>query len=112
MEVNCRRAIVKRMQELLGKDKFIYGGYKEQPSTPYANYALDDCRMIYADNKVLYKQSFYIIRLVTDVKDFELESSIEEIFNDMELSWERLSDEYIKREHVQASEWVICIVEN
>jgi hypothetical protein len=102
---------VKSMQELLGSEYFIYGSYKTQPNhLPYGNYAEEPRRYIWADNQVYTKIRTYIVRVVTEAKDFALEDDIENIFADFEFVYQKITDLDITAEKVHCVEWEVTWV--
>lgn len=110
--INKREEMVARLTQIMGEDKFQYGDYQEEPRVPFSNYALDDAEQICADDKSFMQSSFYIVRLVTQKKDFELEKQFRQVFLDLEIPFEVLEDDYFKREHAYVAEWVVNILED
>lgn len=106
-----RLALVREMRTLLGEGKFIYGGYKSQPTIPYGNYAISRSDNYFADDHVYHKNNNYILRVVTAHKDFELESQIEQIFEDLEIGWNLVNDEDIEQEKVHVIQYLIGMVD-
>ena len=109
--MGLRDEMVTRMKKLLGNSNFIYGGYESEPSVPYGNYARDDSSNFFSDDSVNSKINTYIIRVVTDNKDFELESKVEKIFDDLHITYEVINEENIKREKVLCVEWSVQFLE-
>lgn len=109
--MGLRQEIVSKMKSFLGEDRFIYGGYKSQPSIPYGNYARQESNNFFADNKTYQKINVYILRVVTDSKDFVLEEKIEDMFDSLEVPYEVITDEDIKSEKAYCVEWIFSLCE-
>lgn len=109
--MGLRQDIVSQMQTLLGKGKFIYGGYKSKPTIPYGNYARQESSNVFADDKTYKKINVYILRVVTDSKDFSLEEKIENMFDSMDVPYEAITDEDIDSEKAHCTEWMFSLCE-
>lgn len=105
-----RQQIVAKFTELLGEGQFVYGSFKSKPHTPYGNYALDYTNNYFADNRTYCKIGTYIYRLVTDQKDFELEAKIEDMFDELEIPYQTITDEDINTQKVHCTEWTVTLV--
>ena len=105
-----RQQIVAKSTELLGEGQFVYGSFKSKPHTPYGNYALDYTNNYFADNRTYCKIGTYIYRLVTDQKDFELEAKIEDMFDELEIPYQTITDEDITTQKVHCTEWAVTLV--
>lgn len=105
-----RQQIVAKFTELLGEGQFVYGSFKSKPHTPYGNYALDYTNNYFADNRTYCKIGTYIYRLVTDQKEFELEAKIEDMFDELEIPYQTITDEDIKAQKVHCTEWAVTLV--
>ena len=105
-----RQQIVAKFTELLGEGQFVYGSFKSKPHTPYGNYALDYTNNYSADNRTYCKIGVYIYRLVTDQKDFELEAKIEDMFDELEIPYQTITDEDITTQKVHCTEWTVTLV--
>lgn len=79
-------------------DHFIHNN-EVSVSPPFILYRNDQSEQFKADDKVFYKSKEYIIDLITDKKDLMLEETLEEIFNNNSLPWEK-SETYIDTEEI------------
>lgn len=52
----------------------------------------------------------YVVRLVTDHKDFVLEDTIEALFESLEIGFAKITDEYVKTEKVYCQEWEVAML--
>lgn len=102
-----RKQFVRKMTELLGEGQFRYGAYKSQPTTPYGMYMRTGSNNFTLDDKVCIKIDDYEIRLVTDEKNFELESKIEAILDSLEIPYDVIMEEDIQSEKVHVVEWAV-----
>lgn len=114
--MNTRQEMVSRLQPLFSKDKdgnynFIYGSFAEEPTLPYGNFGRNESDNYFAENKVLAKINEYTVRSVTADKDFDMEEAIETIFDELEIGYEVVTDEYIKKQKVHCVEWVIGLLD-
>lgn len=101
-----RTEFVEGMQSILGKSNFRYGSYESRPlSLPYGLYFEDPQPYFYADDKPWIKIKYYIIRVVSEQKDFELEELVETLMEQFDIPYQKITDEYIKTEKVWCSEW-------
>ncbi|MDX8417365.1 hypothetical protein [Absicoccus intestinalis] len=102
-----RKQFVSGMVKLLGNGHFRYGAYKSQPTTPYGMYMRTGSDNFTLDDKVCVKIDDYEIRLVTDEKNFELESKIEAILDSLEIPYDVIMEEDIQSEKVHVVEWAV-----
>ncbi|MDY5110283.1 hypothetical protein DXC78_09200 [Faecalicoccus pleomorphus] len=109
--MGLRQEIVNQMSSILGAKKFIYGGYKSKPTLPYGNYARQESTNVFADNKTYQKINVYILRVVTDSKDFSLEEKVENMFDSLDIPYEVITDEDIKSEKAYCVEWMFSLCE-
>ncbi|WP_305180448.1 hypothetical protein [Faecalibaculum rodentium] len=106
-----RTDLVEGMQNILGKQWFIYGGYESRPEhLPYGNYGENPGETYWADDKRYIEIEKYVVRLVTDHKDFVLEDTIEALFESLEIGFAKITDEYVKTEKVYCQEWVVVML--
>ena len=104
--------LVRGMKQILGDRYFVYGGYESRPdSTVYGNYAEIPGDDYFADDKRLLKVRHYIVRLVTDHKDFVLEDTIETLFDTLDIAYQQITHEYVKVEKSYCTEWEVVILE-
>lgn len=103
--------MVKQIAGLFKTGNFIYGGYKERPSLPYGNYGRQESKYFYTDDKCTLKINAYIVRIVTADKDFALEEQIENIFDDLEIGYQVITDEELEKEKVHCTEWLIEVID-
>lgn len=47
---------------------------------------------------------------MTDQKDFELEAKIEDMFDELEIPYQTITDEDIKAQKVHCTEWTVTLV--
>lgn len=107
-----RQELVKRLQAVIGDNsRFIYGAYHSLPPLPYGNYAEQPIPRYKADNKDYVKIKQYIVRLVTMKKDFDLEDKFEDAFNDLEIAFEKITDQDVIKQHSYCVEWLIQVIE-
>lgn len=100
------------MKNLLGDSSFIYGGYRHEPSSlPYGNYAEQAGDYIRADDRTLVKVHSYIVRIVTESKDFALEDKVEDLFDELEIPYTKITAEDLFKQHVFCAEWIIDIID-
>lgn len=114
--MNVRQEMVSRLQPLFSTDKegnynFIFGSYKEEPTLPYGNYGRNESDNYFSENHVLAKINSYTVRIVTADKDFELEETIENIFDELEIGYQVVTDEEIKKHKVHCTEWEIELLD-
>lgn len=109
--MGLRQRMVTEMKKILGNGNFIYGGYKDKPSTPYGLYSRTESDYFYLDDKVAIKKNNYLVRVVTKDKDFKLEERIENTFDMLEINYQVVTEEDIEREKVHCTEWEIEIIE-
>lgn len=106
-----RQEMYQAILELLNGN-FRYGGYASEPtSLPYGNYAEQPRPYFKADNTTYKKIHDYVVRVVTEHKDFDLEEQIEDLFDDLKIPYDRLSDEDIEKQHVHCTEWIVEIID-
>lgn len=108
--ISARKEMVSKISPLFD-GRFKYGSYKSQPKLPYANYGRNISNNMIADDKVYVKINSYTVRVVTEHKDFEIEEQIEDIFDELEIPYQVMTDEELEKEKVHCTEWEICIVE-
>ena len=65
----------------------------------------------FADDKRFMKVRHYIVRLVTDHKDFVLEDTIETLFDSLDIAYQQITHEYVKTEKSYCTEWEVVILE-
>lgn len=106
-----RVTFVAGMQELLGKTNFIYGLYRSEPKVPYGFYQRVSSNNKFFDDKVYQKINTYEMRVVTDYKDFELEKQIEDLMDDLGITYNVVHEEDITKEKVHVVEWEFDLVE-
>lgn len=111
-----RVKMVDRLKKLLAHENdnrsyFIYGGYQSKPSIPYGNYARQESQYDYADDTLNVRINEYIVRVVTETKDFELEEQIENAFIELEIPFSVITDEDVESEKVHCVEWYIACVD-
>ncbi len=109
--MGLRQDFVKQMFEILGKNQFRYGSFKSQPQTPYGLYIRTESANIKADDRTWIKANIYLVRLVTDEKDFELENTIEDMMDELEIPYSVITEEDITSEKVHVTEWEIKLYE-
>lgn len=108
-----RTDLVRGMKKILGDRYFVYGGYESRPdSNVYGNYAEIPGDDYWADDKRQLKVRHYIVRLVTDHKDFVLEDTVETLFESLELPFQQITHEYVKTEKSYCTEWEVVILES
>lgn len=106
-----RKDLVRAMQHLFGPDWFVYGGYRNRPDHfPHAIYIESPRLYTYADNKSI-KIRCYIIRVVTEDKDFDLEDQVEDTFDDLEIAYQKITDEPFADEKCHVVEWELELIE-
>lgn len=106
-----RTDLVQGMKQILGDKYFIYGGYESRPdSYTYGNYAEIPGDVYWADDKKQIKIRHYIVRLVTDHKDFVLEDTIETLFDSLDFAYEQITHEYVKTEKSYCTEWEVVML--
>lgn len=109
--MGLRQDFVKGMVDILGKTQFRYGSYKSQPPTPYGLYIRTQSANTIADDHVYAKANIYLIRLVTDEKDFDLELKIEDMMDELEIAYDVATEEDIEEEKVHVTEWEVKLYE-
>ena len=109
--MGLRQDFVTKMVEILGKGQFRYGSYKSQPTTPYGLYVRTQSANTIADDHVWYKANIYLIRLVTDEKDFDLEEKIEDMMDELEIPYDVMTEEDLTDEKVHCTEWEVKLYE-
>jgi len=109
--MGIRQEMVKQLRALLD-NRFIYGGYKTKPVLPYGNYAREESNYFYSDDTLTKRINEYIVRVVTEVKDFSLEENIEQIYIDLDIPFRVVTDEDIDDEKVHCTEWIIFVLED
>lgn len=72
-------------------------GIKVAP--PFILFRVIDTTTIKADDKVHYQDNNYIVDLVVDKKDLNLESQLETLFNDNYLPYDKEED-FLSEEHI------------
>lgn len=73
---------------------------------PFVLYRNDDTDTFKADDKVLKKFNNYIVDLVTEKKDVDLEEQLETIFNDNYIPFDKFED-YIESEKIYQIRYLI-----
>lgn len=109
--MGLRQQMQLEIETILGKKKFIYGGYEFKPKAPYGNYARDDTDFIYTDDKATLKVNTYIVRIVTPYKDFALENKVEGVFEKLDIPYRVIREEEFPQEKVMCVEWEVEILE-
>ncbi len=66
---------------------------------PFILYRNDQAEQFKADDKIFYKNKQYIVDLITDMKDTVLENTLEELFNDNNLPWDKI-EAYLDTEEI------------
>lgn len=105
-----RKQMVKSLKEILD-GRFIYGSYKNQPSLPYGNYGRNHSNNFFGDDRIIAKINSYTVRIVTNEKDFELEERVEDLFDELGIGYNVVTDEDIKIEKVHCTEWEIELLD-
>lgn len=85
-----------------------FNKFKEEEgiSPPFIQYIDDSPDLIPADDKNYFQYNHFIVDLVTDNKDFTLEESLEQIFNNNNLIYEK-EPSYIDTEKVYLARYFI-----
>lgn len=109
--MGLRQDFVKKMNDILGQSQFRYGSFKTQPKTPYGLYIRTESANVRADDRTWIKANIYLVRLVTDEKNFELENSIEDMMDELEILYNVVTEEDITSEKVHVTEWEIKLYE-
>lgn len=79
----------------------------EEATAPYLIYVEGEPRTFEADGIVFYSEPTYIVELYTIIKDYELEKKIEDIFDELELYYEKSADMYDEDEQLTAVSYSI-----
>lgn len=66
---------------------------------PFIVYVIDTVSTLKADDKVHYQDNNYIVDLCTNVKNVELETQLEQLFNDNFMPYDK-EETYIDSEHM------------
>lgn len=106
-----RKDLVKALTDLLGDDWFAYAGFRERPNhLPYGLYLETPREQLMADDQVWIKIRRYVIRIVTAEKDWDMEDQVETIFDDLELSYQKVIDEPVGDEKDHMVEWEVDVI--
>lgn len=96
----------KELYELLSQlqigvyyDHFVGTPCQPNVELPFILYRVDSTNTLKADDKVHYQDNNYIVDLVTEVKDVELESQLEELFTDNYIPYDKEED-YLSDERI------------
>ena len=77
-----------------------YHHFVQETNPPFITYYRTDTNNFYADNKVYEKINNYRVELYTRQKDVVLESQLETILDDNDITYEVEAEAYIKEEDV------------
>lgn len=69
-----------------------YQVFKNKPNPPYMIYYDDDTDNFYADGIVYCRFVNYVVELYTDKEEPELEKQVEDILEELEISWRKEND--------------------
>lgn len=109
--------MVAGLQDLMGNDKegnplFVFGSFTHQPAQlPYGNYAEIGCGYYRGDDRVQVRVFEYIVRIVTELKDFDLELQVEDLFESLNIPFEKVTSEELYKQHVYCGEWIVRVIE-
>lgn len=107
-----RQDLVQGMEEIFGADWFAYAGYRERPNhLPYAIYIEIPNTSVYAENTNYIKIRRFVIRMVTAHKDWNLEEKVEDLFDSLELGYEKVADEPAADEKDHIVEWEVEMID-
>lgn len=94
--------LLKKMEIPVAYNKFdinnsIYNGKEVKP--PFILYKFETIDSFNADDKTYYYENNYVIDLVTEKKDLELEQKLETILNNNNIAFEK-NEDYIETERI------------
>lgn len=94
--------LLKKMEIPVAYNKFdinnsIYNGKEVKP--PFILYEFETIDSFNADDKTYYYENNYVIDLVTEKKDLELEQKLETILNNNNIAFEK-NEDYIETERI------------
>lgn len=99
--------LLKQMNIPFAYNKFQIDENNPPPSPPFILYVADDEDNFFADNKNYYNSKNFIIDLVTDFKDIELESKLEALFFNANIPYEKEGDNYIDNEKIYQIRYLV-----
>lgn len=99
--------ILKEMKIPYAYHHFIIDENTPSPSPPFILYVSDDSDGFYADDRNYLNFNNFIIDLVTEKKDIELESKLETLFFNAGIPFEKESDNYIENEEIYQIRYLI-----
>lgn len=70
------------------------------PTPPFIIYYADNNDSFFADNKNYCNFNHFVIELVTEKKDIELESKLEVLFFNANIPFDKEGDDYIENERI------------
>lgn len=78
----------------------------ERIEPPFILYRNMDSEQFKADDQVYFKTKQYMVDLVTDYKDIDLENMLEEVFAENHISWDK-TEVYIDSERIYQANYYI-----
>ena len=97
--------LLKSLNIPVAYDHFVLSD-AERIEPPFILYRNADSAQFKADDQVYFKTKQYLIDLVTDYKDIDLENMLEEVFAGNHIPWEK-TEVYIDSERVYQGTYYI-----
>ena len=77
----------------------------------HQSYGRNHSNNFFGDDRIIAKINSYTVRIVTNEKDFELEERVEDLFDELGIGYNVVTDEDIKIEKVHCTEWEIELLD-